>query len=410
MHFKSRTSLVLIAAVGSVALAAASWVIARPGARSDSPAIKKLAAAQGTVEPRARDLMKKMSETYASAASLSLEIRTTAPDREIRAQVAYAAPNKLRIERKSKERETVAVSTGGTLYIYNPAENKRYIKADAHPSIYGLTRQIADVMGGTGFETALMLLMGEDLLPDSPSLTELTLAEPSHVEGVPVENVVVTVSRFGQTDAKITYSIGKTDHLLRKMVVQPTQTPGSITETLTGTRINAPLPASTFAYTPPAQAHAVTPPLIYHAGLKRGENPFPIVSKDMDGKPVSLDQYKGKVVLVNFWGTWCPACMAEMPDIIAMYQKYKGQGFDVLGVPLENDIDKVRVASYLERRGLPWRQAFEGKRMGNAIAEKYRVSATPLSILIGRDGKIAALDVRGQKEMDAAIRQALAQK
>lgn len=110
---------------------------------------------------------------------------------------------------------------------------------------------------------------------------------------------------------------------------------------------------------------------------------------DLNGKPLSLSQFKGKVVLVDFWATWCPPCVAEMPRIIATYQKYHDKGFEVIGISL--DRDKAELLKYIEKNKIAWPQHFDsGKAPGESLAEKYGAEAIPTTFLIGADGKIIA--------------------
>lgn len=123
--------------------------------------------------------------------------------------------------------------------------------------------------------------------------------------------------------------------------------------------------------------------------LKPGAE-FPDFSvTDLNGKPLSLSQFKGKVVLVDFWATWCPPCVAEMPRIIATYQKYHDKGFEVIGISL--DRDKAELLKYIEKNKIAWPQHFDGgKAPGESLAEKYGAEAIPTTFLIGADGKIIA--------------------
>ncbi len=117
-----------------------------------------------------------------------------------------------------------------------------------------------------------------------------------------------------------------------------------------------------------------------------------VIFKDLDGKDVPLSQYKGKVVLVNFWATWCDPCRVEIPWLIEMQQKYGAKGFTVLGVSMDDE-GKSAVAPFLEKE----RFDVNGQKLpmnypivlGNdAIAEKFGgLLGYPTSFLISRDGK-----------------------
>lgn len=130
--------------------------------------------------------------------------------------------------------------------------------------------------------------------------------------------------------------------------------------------------------------------------------------QSLDGKPLSVAALKGKVVLVDFWATWCGPCRAELPNVIAAYKKYHGQGFEIIGVSLDSERDKLE--SFLKKQeGMTWPQFFDGKGWSNELAVKYGVEAIPFTILVGPDGKIIGTNLRGEK-LGKAVGTALAGK
>ena len=124
---------------------------------------------------------------------------------------------------------------------------------------------------------------------------------------------------------------------------------------------------------------------------------------DLDGKPLSIASRKGKVVLLDFWATWCPPCRAELPNVIATYAKHHGEGFEIIGVSLDSDRDKLD-AFLKQQEGMTWPQYFDGKGWGNLLAAKYGVEAIPFALLIGPDGKIIGKDLRGESLEDAVAK------
>ena len=134
--------------------------------------------------------------------------------------------------------------------------------------------------------------------------------------------------------------------------------------------------------------------------------PMELAAKTLDGKPFDIKSLKGKVVLVDFWATWCGPCVAEMPNVVALYEKYHDRGFEVVGVSLDHN--RADLEDFIETEEIPWRQIFfdpgEAGESENAIADYYGVSGIPTMFLIGRSGKVVSIRARGE-----ALRQQLAE-
>ena len=116
---------------------------------------------------------------------------------------------------------------------------------------------------------------------------------------------------------------------------------------------------------------------------------------DLDRKPISLQQYRGKVVLLDFWAVWCPPCIVEMPNVKRVYNTYKDQGFDIIGVSL--DTDETRLRNYLKQNNIPWRQIFSGQKWKSPLAQQYHIRSIPAPWLIARDGTLISREARGVK-------------
>lgn len=115
---------------------------------------------------------------------------------------------------------------------------------------------------------------------------------------------------------------------------------------------------------------------------------------DPDGNPVSLDSFRGKYVLLDFWAAWCSPCRKENPNIVAAYEKYKEKGFEVFGVSLDRDRNSWLKA--IKDDNLTWTNVSDLNYWNNEASRLYNVSSIPASFLLDPDGAIIAKNLRGQ--------------
>ncbi|KAF0170737.1 MAG: alkyl hydroperoxide reductase [Limisphaerales bacterium] len=126
--------------------------------------------------------------------------------------------------------------------------------------------------------------------------------------------------------------------------------------------------------------------------------------KDLAGKPLSIARFKGKVVLVDFWATWCGPCIGELPNVLKAYEKHHPKGFEIIGISL--DSDRAKLDSFITDRKMTWPQYYDGKGWQNKLAGTYGVNSIPATYLLDGEGKIIAKNLRGEA-LEEAVAKAL---
>ena len=134
------------------------------------------------------------------------------------------------------------------------------------------------------------------------------------------------------------------------------------------------------------------------------QKPLELSFTAVDGSKVDLADLRGKVVLIDFWATWCPPCVEEVPGLVETYEKFRDQGFEIVGISL--DSDKAALEKFTTDNKMTWPQFFDGKGWENELAQRFKIQSVPTMWLLDREGKLA--DATPRERLEKAITDALA--
>lgn len=113
----------------------------------------------------------------------------------------------------------------------------------------------------------------------------------------------------------------------------------------------------------------------------------------VDGREVDLEKMRGKVVLIDFWATWCGPCVAELPNVLKAYKELHPKGFEIVGISL--DSDKGKLKKFVADKGMAWPQFFDGKGWKNEISSGFDIHSIPAMWLVNKDGMVVDTAARG---------------
>jgi thiol-disulfide isomerase/thioredoxin len=141
--------------------------------------------------------------------------------------------------------------------------------------------------------------------------------------------------------------------------------------------------------------------------LELKKKPLDLKFTATDGTQVDATKLRGKVVLLDFWASWCGPCMADAPHVVEVYKKLRERGFEIIGISF--DEDKTAMESAIKNTGMTWPHHFDGKGWQSEMGQRFGVRSIPSTWLFDKQGKLREHGLRG-KELEARIENLLKEK
>lgn len=368
------------------------------------------------ISPAAQKQLDKTKAAYKALKFYASDVQVTTtglPDnRQLSAKIAWQKPNRWRIEADKGEGLSTTVSNGAKLWMTIGRAPNQYLEK----SVASTPSLLSDALAKVGIDktTLVAFVTGKDALPQfGGALQSVELTKVKNGDKVATDRVSLVMKTLSRKNAgTATFVISTKDNLLRSVKIVKTVSGQPVTTVETYNNLRTKTGANNnFEYSPRFGERRVEEfeRSAYDPRLAVGARPFRIDVKDIDGKMVDLDDYKGKVVMVVFWARWCPRCIQDAPNLATFYNKHHSQGLEIIGINMDSELLNLR--AYMKYVGMTWRQTYDGKGWDNAMVNRFGVTSVPFTLIIGRDGKIAdQITVNNSDSREQAVIKALAVK
>jgi thiol-disulfide isomerase/thioredoxin len=313
-------------------------------------------------------------------------------------------PGRMRVESTTQMGKTVLVADGAHTWMYIGAL-KQYVKRNSVGTPQGMLEAFGmKLPDASKLADAMRTLRAETIELDGQKHDCWVIA--MSLENTELPNVPGARITSGQGTFWLDKTLGFTIRMDMNMTIQggPIRQPMAMTQkmTLHDIKVDVPLADTLFTFTPPEGSKEVE----NLGGMKptdlSGRRAAEFALTALDGTKIQLSALKGKVVLLDFWATWCTPCRSDMPAVSKLATEFKDQGLVVVGVNVGESADTVN--RFLKTAPVSYPIALTGEA---TVVPDYEVTAFPTYVLIGRDGVIAAYVVGGG-DGEPALRELLA--
>jgi peroxiredoxin/outer membrane lipoprotein-sorting protein len=378
-------------------------------------ALLLLAVAVSPAAETAASILQKVAEVYANARTFRLDLehksRITRGGTSYvgvdRIRIAFERPGKLWLSVKPTALpEYLVVNDGQAQWTYVPSQ-KEYSREDL--------ATVGDVeeQGESGDPVIDALRLADvryQVLPQLAQFATIVKEDSVKIAGQKIPCVVIAID-IPSPKMRREIWVDRTRFLVLSEYESREDTSHAVPQQFEQwliaktAEVNTPIPAGTFTFKPPAKARRVGVLAIRGVSGRvslAGRRAPDFTLDDMDGNPVNLASLRGKVVLIDFWATWCGPCLHELPIVNRLGEELRGKGLVVLGI---DDEGEGEIRSFLKKHNYTFTVLHDSKR---TVSELYGARVIPSTLVIGRDGVVVRhfVGARGEADFRAALRAA----